>query len=415
MPRPLVYKQQLNRKGGACAKDCGVIMMPNSYEVASIAMTNSSLTKRIDRIEVRNYRSLGDVNLDLSDLTVLVGPNGSGKSNVLDVLRFVSDALRLGLEVALVQGNRGEMQGVRTRSLTDDLGDVSISLYMTLYGVHSEYHLVLGSHDKNDFFIKTERCVVGSQRFLVHGGVLEESTMPYTITTFEKSLLLPLLLDSDDLLDLYRFLTFEAGYYSILSRYAYTPRKLASLVKLDSDAANLATVLWRIANTIEDQNLIEQIYEGFANIVPGLDTRQPFRVESFGNFVAITIQHQDGSTFDLASESDGTIRILGLLTAIYQIPRLKLIAIEEPELIIHPGALGVLCDIFKEASLTSQIILTTHSPDMISRFAPESLRLVTRENGLTQITPVSEDNIKAINDQLFTAGDLLRIGAFERV
>jgi len=52
----------------------------------------------ITRIRVQNYRSLGEVDLKLGKLTVLVGPNGSGKSNLVDVLSFVSDSLRRGLD-----------------------------------------------------------------------------------------------------------------------------------------------------------------------------------------------------------------------------------------------------------------------------------------------------------------------------
>ncbi|MGC8945575.1 MAG: AAA family ATPase [Anaerolineae bacterium] len=59
----------------------------------------------IHRLEVRNYRSLAEVSLELSPLTVLVGPNGSGKSNIVDVLRFISDAMNLGLDSAI--GKRG--------------------------------------------------------------------------------------------------------------------------------------------------------------------------------------------------------------------------------------------------------------------------------------------------------------------
>lgn len=44
--------------------------------------------KNVIVLDIQNYRSLGDVDLKLGRLTVLVGPNGSGKSNLVDVLRL---------------------------------------------------------------------------------------------------------------------------------------------------------------------------------------------------------------------------------------------------------------------------------------------------------------------------------------
>jgi len=50
----------------------------------------------ITRLKVKNYRSLADVDIALSPLTVFVGENGTGKSNLIDLLRFVRDALTDG-------------------------------------------------------------------------------------------------------------------------------------------------------------------------------------------------------------------------------------------------------------------------------------------------------------------------------
>ena len=56
----------------------------------------------ITKVHARNYRSLGDVEVELGPLTVLVGPNGSGKSNFVDVLHFLTDAFRHSLDAAIL-------------------------------------------------------------------------------------------------------------------------------------------------------------------------------------------------------------------------------------------------------------------------------------------------------------------------
>ena len=62
----------------------------------------AELPMRLTRLRVKNFRSIADIDIPLSPLTVLVGPNGSGKSNVVDALRFVRDVFARGLDQAVM-------------------------------------------------------------------------------------------------------------------------------------------------------------------------------------------------------------------------------------------------------------------------------------------------------------------------
>ena len=66
-----------------------------------------------------------------------------------------------------------------------------------------------------------------------------------------------------------------------------------------------------------------------------------------------------------------------MLTILYQDPPQFLVGLEEPELAIHPGAMAVLADTIKEASLRGQVVVTTHSPDLINLLPLDSIRAVT--------------------------------------
>ena len=113
-----------------------------------------------------------------------------------------------------------------------------------------------------------------------------------------------------------------------------------------------------------------------------------------------------GPWFDLSQESDGTVRLLGLLTAFYQEGPASLIGVEEPELTVHPGALAVLAEVMVEASYRSQVVATTHSPDLIDRLPIESLRAVEMRDGCTEVGPVSKIQTNAVLKGLFSAGEL---------
>jgi predicted ATPase len=140
-----------------------------------------------------------------------------------------------------------------------------------------------------------------------------------------------------------------------------------------------------------------------------------------GGYLVIDLRHQYADLgesepwFSLLQESDGTLRILGILAALYQDPPRKLIAIEEPELTIHPGAMSVLWEEIESAAERSQIILTTHSPDLLDMCRAEQLRVVEKVRGITEIGPIAEEQKKIIQQRLFAPGQLLRAHGLHRV
>jgi predicted ATPase len=115
--------------------------------------------------------------------------------------------------------------------------------------------------------------------------------------------------------------------------------------------------------------------------------------------------------------SDGTLRALGVLTALFQssngrtAKRVPLVGIEEPEAALHPGAAGVLLDALKAAALSTQVLITSHSPDLLDdkSISDGNILAVINRNGATLIGPVDAAGRSAIHDKLFTPGELLRL------
>jgi predicted ATPase len=113
--------------------------------------------------------------------------------------------------------------------------------------------------------------------------------------------------------------------------------------------------------------------------------------------------------------SDGTLRALGILTAIYQRQTPTLIAIEEPEATIHPGALGVILDVLSLAIERTQLIVTTHHPEVLDAewLEDRHIRILTWEGGESRVSPLSAGAREALREHLMSASELFRSYALE--
>ncbi|HET6386799.1 MAG TPA: AAA family ATPase [Armatimonadota bacterium] len=124
--------------------------------------------------------------------------------------------------------------------------------------------------------------------------------------------------------------------------------------------------------------------------------------------------------FLAANMSDGTLRALGILVALFQCAAMgenptPLIGIEEPETALHPAAAGILRDALRAAARHTQILIASHSPELLDdkSISDKSIRVVSNEDGITTIAPVDEASRASIRESLYTAGELLRMDQLE--
>lgn len=114
---------------------------------------------------------------------------------------------------------------------------------------------------------------------------------------------------------------------------------------------------------------------------------------------------------DVASESEGFRRYLATLLALYQTPAKQTLIFEHPENGIHPGALETLANEFKRhvRQGRGQVILTTHSPQLLDHFEPEQIRVVDIENQQTRIGLLAHEQLEALREKLLKPGELLTV------
>ena len=370
----------------------------------------------IKEVQIRNYKSLAQVVVPLNRFTLLVGPNGSGKSNFTDSLRFIADAVNGPLSLAVKQ--RGGIGAVRRISIGHP-HNFGMRLRMNLdSGLHADFSFEIGSAPDGNFLVRRERCIVlpalGSEvKYEVENGHFTVQVPGIRARIEPDRFALPLLSAVEEFRPVFDFL-------SRMRFYSLVPDRIREIQDPDAgdvlrrDGSNAAAVLREMKKTTGDN--YSRVCRLLSKVVSGVSSVE---YHTLGQKETIKFKQDVGAsspwTFDALNMSDGTLRALGILLAIYQPSTPTLIVIEEPESTIHPAALDVLVQAIKDGQNRAQVLVTTHSPDVLdSKEIPdEHIRAVENVRGNTLISvlgPISRDSIR---QKLYTAGELMRAGELE--
>lgn len=386
----------------------------------------------VRRVRLRNYKSIGTCDVALDRLTLLVGRNGAGKSNFLDALRFVSDGLQTTLEHAIQA--RGGIACVRRHS-TGHPRNVFIGLELNLLApppvAYIELEIV--AQPKGGFAVKRERLEIRAGNndlvayYDVRGGLLNSAEL----ASASADRLPPPSADRLYLVTASGYPEFRPVYDALRSMgfYNLNPDEMKELQSPDAgdllhrDGSNIASVVGRLQN--EHPATLERIGEYLRHIVPDITS---FLRVGLGPRETLEFKQQVAGaahpwSFHAANMSDGTLRALGILVAAMQVARgdlaASLIGIEEPETALHPAACSALMAALQEATWHTQVLVTTHSADLLDAFADDGDRssptilAVQSSQGETQIAPLSAANHQAMREHLFTPGELLRMDQIE--
>ena len=380
---------------------------------------------RITRVALKNYKSIASCDVPLGPLTILVGPNGAGKSNFLDAMRLCRDALRTPLDQAFAKRNTN-LYHMRHRSPANP-ESLGMRFDFTLdRGQQGHYSFEIGPQSPRGFEVRKEACVIlGSDGEPKHSFNIQSGA--FTLSSV-RSLPSPVQSASANRLYLVNasgLPEFQPVYELLSGMEFYTPDPemmrneldtTGSADILDADGENTASVLDRLSHTQEATKArIDQYLQA---IVPGLERveAEEFRSYKLLNFYFSVAGSPKPYAFLASAMSDGTLRALALLVALFQNAgsdaRVPLIAIEEPETGLHPAATAVLLDAIREASESVQVVATSHSTDLLDSpgVPSDAIRAVSWENGQTEIMGIDRASRSALHDQLYTAGELLRMG-----
>jgi len=376
----------------------------------------------LTRVRLRHYRSIASADVSLEDLLLLVGPNGSGKSNFLDALRLTSESLQTSLDQAL--RSRGGVSEVRRRS-TGHPTHFAIDLEFRGEDLQGAYGFEVGAVKGGGFRIAREYCDVwfdsresegeryADARFSVADGELDFATEPVMPPVSEQRLYLVAAAGLEAFRPVFDGLA-GISVFNLNPDVMRQPQAPEAGELLHRDGANVASVLDRLERSNRGSADKVRIEEYLQQIVPGM---HGVRRSDLGNWETLQfIQDVPGARspwrFQAQSVSDGTLRALGVLVALFAGTggTLSTVGIEEPESALHPAAAGVLLDALRDASERRQVIVTSHSPDLLDRhdFKLSELRAVRSVNGETVIGELDQAGALALREDLYTPGELLR-------
>jgi len=381
--------------------------------------SNNSRPVFLKRLVLQNYKSIASCDIQFQPFTALVGPNGAGKSNVLDSLRFVGDALRNSLEWAF--RDRGGIQEVRRRSAG----------HPTHFGIRMELQL----HDGREvvyafkvgatvggFTVQQEECdiwrksegVKSASCYRIQAGKLVKATQELPAAVESDRLYLGLISGLAEFRPVFDGLT-RMGFYNLNPAAIRELQAADPADVLSRDGGNITSILHRIESA--DESIKRRIEEYLETVVPDI---KGVGVKHLGPKETIEFRQavvsKDPWRFLAANMSDGTLRVLGVLVALFQAcldlrRPIPLIGIEEPEIALHPAAASTLASALLEASKSTQVVITSHSPDLLDHedIPSQSVLAVIADKGKTVIGPVDIASRKALHDRLYTPGELLRL------
>lgn len=391
------------------------------------------------RAEVTNYKSIASADLFFGEENVIVGPNGVGKSNFLDALHFIRDAANDGLDHAITK--RHGINSIRRWSKTRPY---NIIIKLTFEGkqgsefrTFGEYRLVISSSGGEYSVVEEEGCWLGPSPIIISKQNENE------LYSFKRQAALPVEFDipnnpfstgarvtipeSELLLSQFGGGSFSeysfffqalhtevgsCGAYSIYPNKIREPQPISNSELLADDGTNLASIVRRMRATTYRGNR-EQLTSALRQVMPQL---VEIRIESAGGFYVPVFRIRENETgyahdLNMSQISDGTLRMLGMLTAFYQPRSPRRITLEEPEQMIHPGLLPVLIDASRDYLQSTpsgrQIFMTTHSPNLLDMFSPENVIGCSFYDGVSKFHRMSQRQIEIVRSKLFSAGELL--------
>lgn len=320
----------------------------------------------LNHVRIRRYKSLKDVSISLEPLTVLIGPNGSGKSSVCEALQVASGVYAL------------------LREAKPPSTELGLNLFK------QALETIFGPTDTRSKFWRGEYDLSNPGANAIQMDF--SCNVPRQV---EDSLHIP-----SAFVELPRKESVTKALQKVVV-YDFNPLMVASEISptksLSSNGQGIAYALADIL--LDNREAFEELETRLTELVPNI---HGISLKRTGDRIALNlIDRYGGYHIPTRDISDGTLRILAFLTALYQTDRPSIVCFEEPENGIHPWLLHKIVELLERVSTEGiagekvQVIITTHSVQLLNYVKPEQIRAVELDDeGATRIHALPTDSFK---------------------
>ncbi len=348
---------------------------------------------RIQSVHIKGFRSLADFQIrDLPNAAVLIGANGSGKSNFIRFFEMMSWMVRARNLQEFIQRHGGADDQLFGGSVLSP--QMAAELTIRTESGRNDYKFRL-AHAHPDRLIFTEEAFRYSS-----DDWISEADWQYLPSPGTEAKLVEAAQTPD-----------EFSVHPVTARVVVTLLRRCSVFQfhdtsdtsnfkvrwevqdnnyLRSDGGNLAAVLLRLER--EDLHRYETICRHIGRVLPTFDR---FDIEeSFGKALLRWKAKWTDKPFGAHITSDGSLRFFALVTLLNLPPQMlpDVLLLDEPELGLHPSAIGLIGDMIKSLSTERQVIVATQSPLLVDTFDLDEITVLELKEGRTEARRFEEDS-----------------------
>lgn len=347
----------------------------------------------LKQIRLRNWKSIADQSIDLKPLNVIIGANGSGKSNLISVFEMLNAMFAHepgfrnyvgqsgGADSILHFGKKKSPAAEMELTFDTDTGETK---YLANWAAAAQDSLIFTDERAEFHGTNYTRPVVRH----VGAGHSESQLEEFAESRNDKTCKTTL------------HLVRGCRLFHFHDTSANAPIRDASYIEanrfLYPDAGNLASMLYLFEK--QHPTAFRRISSAAKQMIPAFHSflLEPSRL----NDKQILLKwFQAGADYEFGPHqvSDGSIRFLALATLFLQPPELMplLIAIDEPELGLHPSALEVLAGMVKSAARHCQVILATQSSTLLDHFSADDVIVANTRNGASEFKRLSDAELES--------------------